>query len=77
MAMDKLRLLLHAKYSLVHVPSDSKIRMWIHRTKANIRGGMAPEPAGLLAMKEILPYEAKERRIHEGPTVAELLEMAG
>ena len=74
--IDRIRLLLREKYSLVHVPHYHKAVEWAKRTEAAVRRGVTPEEAGLTAARELLPYEVKEHNVQLGVAVSELLKLA-
>lgn len=74
--MDRLKLLLRDKYSLVHVPNRHKVTKWLALTRSHLKTGQAAEQAGLLAARMVFPYEVREHAIYASAPVEELLRHA-
>jgi hypothetical protein len=77
MSLDRLKLLLHEKYGLVHIPNRHKTERWAELTRTGIREGTDAEQAGLAAARRLFPYELKEHAVYSSASVEELLRQAG
>lgn len=73
--MQQIRLLLKEKYSLVHVPSEHKVRKWHDLVKRLIAEGQTREQAGMIAARKVFPYEYREYRVYDGADIDAILGM--
>ena len=71
--MQQMRILLKEKYSLVHVPTEHKVRRWHDQVRQLIAEGQAKEQAGMMAAKSVFPYEYREYRVYDGAGVDDIL----
>lgn len=71
--IERVRLLLKAKYGLVHVPSVHKTRRWIEEARGHIDAGEPPEQAGIAAARSVFPYEYKPHNIHAAAAVEDII----
>jgi len=74
---DALPMAIRRKYGLVHVPRLSRCERWVETCRAHLTEGIPPERAGLLAAREVFPYEAREIFAPDAGAVTELLNGAG
>ncbi len=70
---DEARLYLKNKYSLVHVPNPRKTRQWHDAYTAAVVAGESPEQAGIVAAREVFPYEFKERSVYSEIPISKIL----
>lgn len=70
---DEARLYLKSKYSLVHVPNPRKTAQWHDAYTAAVSAGEAPEQAGIVAAREVFPYEFKERAVYSEIPISKIL----
>ena len=75
MSMERIKLLLKQKYSLVHVPPERKVLKWRESVEQLLKDGQTMEQAGMTAAKKVFPYEYREYRVHEGKKVDAILSL--